>query len=75
LEKEFWQVGWTILDMIYNIDTISKYCYIAMEEGGLGIEKYALQLYPSAVMNNVVYNFGDIFDSIRDSVIMLFSGA
>jgi hypothetical protein len=61
--------------MIYNIDTISHYCYFAFAEGGIGLEDYALQLYPSAVMNNFVYSFGDMYDAVRDSIILLFTPA
>ena len=68
-----WLAGWSFLDIIYNVDTVSHYCYTAIQEGSLGIEDYGLQLYPSAIMNNLVYNFGDIFDSVRDSLIMLLS--
>jgi len=71
--NEPWLAGWSLLDIIYNVDTVSRYCYTAIYEGALGLENYGLQLYPSAIMNNVVYNFGDIFDSVRDSLIMLLS--
>ena len=71
--NEPWLAGWSFLDIIYNVDTVSHFCYTAIEEGFIGIDGYVVQLYPSAVMNNVVYNFGDIFDSVRDSLIMLLS--
>ena len=35
----------------------------------MGLKGYADLLYPSAVIDNFVFNFGDIFDALRDTVL------
>jgi hypothetical protein len=64
-------VGWTILDMTYNIDPITQACYRTFEEFGLGLDKQAKLLYPDTVINNVVFQFGNIFDSVRDVLLFM----
>lgn len=44
-----------------------------MSEMGRGLADYTSKLYPSVVMDNVVFNFGNIFDAFRDVVLFLSS--
>jgi len=63
----------TLLDMIYNLHNITISCYTGLSEMGYGLKNYALQLQPSTIMDNVVYNFGNIFDAFRDDVLFFTS--
>ena len=66
------KVGWNVLDMVYNIDPITITCYQSFKEVGVNFYSKILLLDPSTFINNVIFNFGDIFDSIRD-VILFFT--
>ena len=69
-----WQgfkVGWVILDMLYSVDTITESCTRAGIESGFGFDAYYQQLSPKTVINNFIYRFGDIFDSLRDVILFL----
>lgn len=46
-----------------------------MKEAILGLIYYASLQYPSAIIDNVVYNFGDIFDSVRDTILFVSSSS
>ena len=69
LDGNLFKAGWNVLDMIYNVHPITLSCYTGMKEGFNGLITYGLTLYPSAVMDNVVFNFGNIFDAFRDTVL------
>ncbi len=68
-QGDLWEIGWLTFDMIYNLDPITYSCWSGYKEVVLGIEYYVSQLYVSAVMNNIVFNFGDMFDSIRNTIL------
>ena len=57
---------WALLDAVYNIDPITRACYTTFKEVFLGLYIRVMQLQPSAFINNVIFKFGDIFDSVRD---------
>ena len=69
--KMYWNVGWALLDMTYNINPITQSCYRGFSECGLGLYGYAVELDPKTVINNIVFNFGDIFDAIRDVILFM----
>ena len=69
LDGNLFKAGWSLLDMIYNIHPITQSCYVGMKEGFFGLFNYGQTLYPSAVMDNVVFNFGNIFDAFRDTML------
>lgn len=69
LDGNLFNAGWNLLDMIYNIHPITLSCYVGNKEGFWGLVAYTYQLYPSAVIDNVVYNFGNIFDAFRDTIL------
>jgi len=66
---QFFKVIDSMLDMVYNIDPITQYCYRSFEEVGVSAYNNALLLDPSTLINNVIYQFGNIFDSVRDVVL------
>lgn len=69
LAGDLFKVGWALLDMIYNIDPIAQSCYKGFSESAMGIYGYGTQLDPKTVMDNVIFSFGHIFDSLRDVVL------
>jgi hypothetical protein len=70
LEGHLFEAGWAALDAIYNVDPITQACYRSFKEFGIGFYANLLLLDPRTVIDNVVYQFGNIFDSLRD--VMLF---
>jgi len=70
-EGDAFAVGWILLDMIYNIDNITVSCGIGIMETADGIQKLAALQYPSSVIDNFVFNFGDIFDALRNTILYL----
>ena len=70
---DLYGAGFTLLDMIYNTHNITVSCYTGFAEMGRGLSYYVTQLAPSIVMDNTVYNFGNIFDALRDVVLFLVS--
>lgn len=66
------KVGWRFLDMLYNVDPITRACYSGFKEVGTNTYNNALLLTPRVFLDNVIFNFGNIFDSIRD-VILFFT--
>lgn len=73
LEADYFDAGFALLDMIYNTHNITVACYSGMSEMGRGLADYTSKLYPSVVMDNVVFNFGNIFDAFRDVILFLSS--
>jgi hypothetical protein len=71
LELKLFDVGWAFLDAVYNIDSITESCYRAVKESGNGFYTMATQLDPRTVIENVIFNFGDMYDSMRDVVLFL----
>lgn len=70
-EGDFFEAGWVALDMIYNIDNITVSCGRGVIEVTTGLEYLASLQYPSSVIDNFIFNFGDIFDSLRNSILFL----
>lgn len=73
VEGKLFDAGFALLDMIYNTHNITVACYTGMNEMSLGLAGYTSELYPSVVMDNVVFNFGNIFDAFRDVILFLTS--
>jgi hypothetical protein len=61
--------GWTLLDMIYNVHNITSSCGTGVIETINGISYLAGLQYPSSVIDNVVFHFGDIFDALRNTML------
>ena len=59
--------------MIYNINNVTQSCYTGMKEMSNGLIGYFKLQYPSNVIDNVVYNFGNIFDAFRDTILFFVS--
>ena len=73
LDGDYISVGWTILDMIYNVNNITQSCGNGMQEVIQGLVSYYNSQYPSNVINNFIFNFGNIFDSVRNTVLFFMS--
>jgi hypothetical protein len=69
LEGEFFNVGWAFLDMLYNTDPITQACYRSMKEVGVNVWSNIQLLDPRTFIDNFVFSFGKIFDSIRDMIL------
>ena len=72
LDGQLFKVGWRLLDMIYNVDPITHSCYQSFKEVGVNTWNNIQLMTPRAFLDNVIYSFGNIFDSIRD-VILFFT--
>jgi len=72
LEFDFFDVGWRFLDILYNTDPITQSCYLSFKEVGSNIWGNIQLLDPRTFIDNIVFSFGKIFDSIRD-VILFFT--
>ena len=59
--------------MTYNSDIIARSCYLSMKEGINGVESQFSLLTTKQIINNIVFNFGKIFDAVRDSI-LFFTG-
>ena len=53
--------------MVYNIDPITNACYRSGEEIFYTSYAYVQTIDPKVIIDNTIYNFGDIFDAIRDT--------
>lgn len=73
MDADMYGAGFTLLDMIYNTHNITVACFNGFTEMSIGLTNYAMQLAPSIVMDNTVYNFGNIFDAFRDVILFLTS--
>ncbi len=62
-------IGWAFLDMLYNVDPITQACYRSVKEVGVNVWGNIQLLDPRTFIDNVVFNFGRIFDSVRDSIL------
>ncbi len=69
LDGDFFYVGWTFLDMLYNTDPITQACYRSTKEVGVNVWSSIQLLDPRTFIDNVVFSFGKIFDSIRDMIL------
>ena len=69
--KNLWKAGWALLYMMYNIDSVTNSCLRSFEECGLGLYKYGTLLTPDTIIHNVIFNFGDIYDAIRDVILFM----
>ena len=72
LDGQLFKVGWSLLDMMYNVDPITQACYKGFKEVGASTYNNALLLTPRVFLDNIIFNFGNIFDSIRD-VLLFFT--
>ena len=61
--------------MVYNVNSITQSCYRTFNEFGLGIYASVSSKDQSALINNFIYSFGDIYDSLRDAIILLTANA
>jgi len=52
--------------MIYNINSITQACFLTYEEVQNGVYKYSISIDPKTLIDNSIYQFGNIYDSIRD---------
>ena len=55
--------------MLYNTDPITQVCYLSIKEVGVNVWSNIQLLDPSTLIDNVVFSFGKIFDSIRDMIL------
>ena len=70
LELDFFDAADTFIDTVYNL----HYLYVSCPEGyKLGWKSISAEkkmfLEPTNLMNNIIFNFGHIFDNLRDSII------
>jgi len=61
--------------MVYNVNSITQSCYRTFNEFGVGIYTTVSAQDPSTLINNFIYSFGDIYDSLRDVIILLSSNS
>ena len=66
VDGNLFNVGWRFLDMLYNVDSITQACYTSFKEAGINFYQNALYLTPRSFLDNFIFNFGDIFDALRD---------
>ena len=71
LDGNFFKAGWRFLDMLYNVDPITQACYTSFKEAGINFYGHLLLTSPRALLNNIIYNFGDIFDAFRDVILFV----
>lgn len=66
MEGELFDAGWRFLDMLYNVDPITQACYTSFKEVGVTTYGNLLLITPRNFLDNFIFNFGNIFDAIRD---------
>jgi hypothetical protein len=55
--------------MTYNTNIIALTCYKGLREGSIDVTQRAKSLTTRQLLDNCVFNFGRIFDSIRDTLL------
>jgi hypothetical protein len=70
-ERKGWEAGWTVLYMVYNVNSVTQSCYRTFNEFGVGVYEQVIAEDPSTLIDNFIYSFGDIYDSLRDVLILL----
>jgi hypothetical protein len=56
-----------LLDITYNVDTISKVCFSGYYNAYLGlVGLVGIYWTPKYLFENIIYNFGEIYSDIRD---------
>jgi hypothetical protein len=58
-----------VFDITYNTNIIAETCYKGLTEGTLSVTRRAESLNTKQLINNIVFNFGRVFDSIRDTLL------
>ena len=43
LDGQFFKLGWTLLDMVYNVNNITQSCFVGFKEGAVGLSNYTTQ--------------------------------
>ncbi len=69
LEIQIFKIGWGLLDMLYNLDTITQACYRSGREVVDNVSKDVLLIDARTIIDNIIFDFGNIFDSFRDLVL------
>jgi len=69
LDGDFFNFGWSFLDMLFNTDPITQACYRSFKEVGVNVWGNIQLLDPRTFIDNLVFSFGKIFDSIRDMIL------
>lgn len=72
---QVFKIGWSILDMVYNVDSISDVCYKSGVEFVWGLYGYGDKLDLRTAVDNVIFDFGNIFDAFRDTVLFFMDDA
>jgi hypothetical protein len=72
VQLQFFKAGWAFLDMVYNVDPITQTCYRSVSEVVNGIIVNYNALEPRVIIDNFIYQFGKIYDSVRD-VLLFFT--
>lgn len=76
LEFDFFKTTDLFIDTVYNTHNL----YVSCPEGyklgwkSISAEKHMF-LEPKNLMNNIIFNFGHIFDNLRDSIIWFENGS
>jgi len=62
----------TVIDMTYHIHTVNVNCYYGVLDGVWAIVDLKERFMdPRNLIDNLVYNFGHIFDATRDGVLWM----
>ena len=58
-----------MFDMIYNVDIITQACYRTSFEFGYGLYDYGNRLDIRTGIDNVIFQFGNVYDAVRDTIL------
>ncbi len=76
LEIDIYTMLERVIDITYHAHELAYTCYWSVKEAVLDVyETREMYLDPKRILVNTVYNFGHIFDAVRDMVLWFQNGS